>query len=149
MVENERRDRSLIPLIYNLCDNHHVINNSAKINLELIKNLLKLRWVLNDMVEETQEKPIHESLTKIAFPFLNKRWPKGIECPLCHSMDMRVSDKVFKFPEYQPESGPVKVFPFVLIVCNNCGYAIPISLIYMERYLEQNQLTLENKGDKK
>lgn len=86
----------------------------------------------------TNEESFEERVNKI-INFLNIKWPDGINCPICQNNILNYTDKAFQFEEYKPiNEDESSVLPVIVLICQECGHVIPISYIFVERFLDKN-----------
>lgn len=50
------------------------------------------------------------------------------ECFVCHGHSWKVERTVVEMPEFNPAAGTEhKVYPVVVVCCDNCGFIVPFS----------------------
>ena len=68
-------------------------------------------------------------------------------CPICQGIDWNLNPNIFEYPNYQGTANrspmPNRVFPFIILYCEQCNYCISFSAIELgvvtNRVLNQPQ----------
>ena len=55
-------------------------------------------------------------------------------CPMCHSANVQVTNQLFQLPAWEVKDGEVlyqsiNFIPTALVICRNCNYIMPFSLL--------------------
>ena len=92
---------------------------------------------------------IKDSLKDDIDLYFSNKFPEKPECPLCHSHTWALSSIIGSIKEYKPPKGLSGDFPLILMVCEDCGYVITISYVYVKEFVERIKQSETKQVDKK
>lgn len=82
-----------------------------------------------DLLEADHSKATQEARDAMEAHVIPKL--ENCECPVCKSVDWRISESIFEMREFFGLVGTGQVIPVVLATCHICGHILPFNAIHV------------------